>query len=110
MAISGWVAMLQQGGFLTDTKHRFIDYSKTLWDPALCKAFANGAPEQAEVAKIGQRMRHLLKQGCECRIGRLNTDLATWLSACKNIEVILAQPLMVKAQCYSERVPGYHLI
>jgi len=142
ITMGGWVAMLQQGGFLTDTKHRFIDYSKTLWNPALCKAFANGAPEQGEVAKIGQRMRHLrnrvahheslvfgitqtgmriqdlkVKQRPEsayrdiCKIaGFMNTDLATWLSACKDIEVTLAQPLMVKAQCFSERVPGYHLI
>ena len=35
--LGGWVAMLQQGGLFTDTKHKFIDYSETLWGPARCK-------------------------------------------------------------------------
>ena len=140
--MGGWVAMLQQGGFSSDEKQRFIDYSETLWDPALCKAFANGAPEQAEVAKIGQRLRHLrnrvahheslvfgitqtgmqigelkVKQRPEsayrdiCTIASfMNTDLAAWLSACKDVELILEHPLMVKAQRFSENIPKYCMI
>lgn len=140
--MSGWVAMLQQGGFSSDEKQRFVDYSETLWGPALCRAFANGAPEQAEVAKIGQRLRHLrnrvahheslvfgitqtgmqigklkVKQRPEsayrdiCAIASfMNPDLATWLSACKDVELILEHPLMVKAQRFSENIPEYYLI
>lgn len=140
--MGGWVAMLQQGGLFTDTKHKFIDYSETLWRPALCKAFANGAPEQVEVAKIGQRLRNLRNRVAHheslvfgitqtgMRIGELkvkqrpesasrdicaiasfmNKDLAAWLSACKDVELILEHPLMVKAQRFSENIPEYHLI
>lgn len=142
ISMGGWVAMLQQGGLLTDTEHRFIDYSKTLWGPALCKAFANGSPEQVEVAKIGQRLRHLrnrvahheslvfgitqtgmqignlkVKQRPEsayrdiCAIASfMNTDLAAWLSACKDVELILEHPLMDKAQRFSENIPEFYLI
>lgn len=42
--------------------------------------------------------------------GFLNTDLAAWLSACKDVELILAHPLMVKAQRFSERISKYRLI
>lgn len=140
--MSGWVAMLQQGGFSSDGKQRFIDYRETLWGPALSKAFSNGAPEQAEVAKIGQRIRHLRNRVAHheslvfgitqtgMRIGELkvkqrpesayrdicaiasfmNTDLAAWLSTCKDVELILQHPLMVKAQRFSENIPEYHLI
>jgi len=142
ISMSGWVAMLQQGGLLTDTTHRFIDYSQTLWAPALCKAFANGAPEQAEVAKIGQRLRHLrnrvahheslvfgitqtgmqikdlkVKQRPESAYrdiclfaGFMNTDLAAWLSGCKDVELILKHPLVVKAQRFSENISKYYFI
>ena len=42
--------------------------------------------------------------------GFLNPDLAAWLSACKDVELILAHPLMVKAQRFSERISKYRLI
>ena len=37
ITLGGWVAMLQQGGISSDLKEKFIDYSKTLWTPALYK-------------------------------------------------------------------------
>ena len=142
ITMGGWVAMLQQGGFSSDEKQKFIDYNKTLWGPALCKTFSIGAPEQVDVAKVGQRLRHLrnrvahheslvfgitqtgmeigglkVKQRPEnayldiCVFaGFMNTDLAAWLSACKDVELILEHPPMVKAQSFSENTPNYYFI
>lgn len=142
ITLGGWVAMLQQGGFSSDQKEKYVDYSKTLWTPALNKAFSNGAPEQTDVAKIGQRLRYLrnrvahheslvfgitqtgikllglkVKQRPEsahrdiCALaGFMNTELGAWLTACRDVESILAHPLMVKAQNFSENNSEYHWI
>jgi hypothetical protein len=42
--------------------------------------------------------------------GYLNPDLAAWLSGCKDVELILEHPLMVKAQRFSENISEYHWI
>lgn len=140
--LGGWVAMLQQGGLITHQKHQFIDYSESLWKPALCKAFSNGAPAQVEVADVARRLRHLRNrvahheslifgitqtgiqfEGLKVKqrpikayqdicvfAGFINPELATWLSACKDVELILEHPLMVKAQHFLEKITENHLI
>lgn len=140
--MGGWVAMLQQGGFSSDEKKGFIDYNETLWKPALYRSFSNGAPEQGDVARVAQRLRHLrnhvahhealvfgiMQTGIRidglrvkqrpaeafldiCTLaGYLNSDLAAWLTACKDVELILENPLMVKAQHFSKNIPEYYLI
>lgn len=70
------------------------------------------------ITQTGQRMDGLrVKQRPEnayqdiCVLaGFMNTDLAAWLSGCKDVELILEHPLMVNAQRFSENIPEYHLI
>lgn len=59
--------------------------------------------------KVKQRPESAYRDICVLA-GFMNTDLAAWLSACKDVELILEHPLMVKAQLFSENIPEYCLI
>ena len=59
--------------------------------------------------KVKQRPENAYLDICVLA-GFMNTDLAAWLSACKDVELILEHPLMVKAQSFSKNISNYYFI